>query len=242
MGNYMIIHKHLNHRIFLAKVVLSSPSPLSIPSFSTKVVTAIFSSLTAREQWEKFLHYKLLVIRIISPLMSEATSLCCLWRRTSSAQNPWSLLLCVLNKPSVYAVGLLQLSLLMLAVVFWTCLLNPPCNTTHLGLWSVPFSPSEMLVPVIGVLSINNDTKFPKLKLLHVNRLRGIFLCLFLLLSTFKTITPSGSEVFIEFQARKCFTKNVLRIELPDFAFRQQNLYFCLPFRVQKLEQLYILP
>lgn len=175
MGNYMIIHKHLNHRIFLAKVVLSSPSPLSIPSFSTKVVTAIFSSLTAREQWEKFLHYKLLVIRIISPLMSEATSLRCLWRRTSSAQNPWSLLLCVLNKPSVYAVGLLQLSLLMLAVVFWTCLLNPPCNTTHLGLWSVPFSPSEMLVPVIGVLSINNDTKFPKLKLLHVNRLRGIF-------------------------------------------------------------------
>lgn len=106
-------------------------SVLSVTSFSTKAPIITFSSLTARgQQWRSFVHYKLLVIRIVSPLTPEAISLRCLrlqiwatltllWSSTQAVSSS------VLNKPSAYAAAQLQLSMLLLALVFPTCHPNP---------------------------------------------------------------------------------------------------------------------
>lgn len=61
------------------------------------------------------------------------------------------------------------------------------------------------------------------------------------ILNSLKTLTPTGKEVFIELLVRRCFTRNILRVELPEFALGQQNLYSYLPFAVLKLKQLHIL-
>jgi len=100
-------------------------------------------------------------------------------------------------------------------------------------------------VVTLDVLSVKNYTKLPQPKWKIEKKFLQIqqkFLCLFFILSSFKTLTPSGKEVFIELLVRRHFTSNVLQIELPDFALGQQNIYSLLPFTVQKLEQMYVLP
>lgn len=68
----------------------------------------------------------------------------------------------------------------------------------------------------------------------------AIFVTLYIL-SNLKALTSSGKEEFIELLVRRCFTRSILRVELPDFALVKQNPYSYLPFTVQKLEQLHIL-